>query len=369
MSIYVCLLLLLDMKIGILTFHCAHNYGAVLQCYALQETLKAMGHEVEVIDYRPNFLLLPYKVWDIHRYTAYNSFFRSILECLKLYRRLVRYRAFNSFIKTRLNLTKEQTISSSFDIYIMGSDQIWNPGITKGFHKPYFGYFDFPKGSRKYIAYAASMETSFLDKEAEGFYAKALDNFDAVSVREQMLADLLQPLTLKKIETVLDPTLLADAAIWHAIAKQPPVDYKYVLVYQVIYNESTRIIAQNVANQIGAKVVEVTAWVDRKYRANVYQCCSPEEFLGWIKYASCIVTTSFHGTAFSVIFNKPFYCIKFGGDTRSLSLLQMLGLEYRMITQTFYQSFQTIDYQAVNMRLVDLQKKSYKYLVSSLVSC
>ena len=356
------------MRIGILTFHCAHNYGAVLQCYALQETLKAMGHNVKVIDYRPDFLLNPYKIWNINRNKDYNSFFkRLILECLTLHRGLVRCRAFDSFIKTRLNLTKEQTIPSSFDAYIMGSDQIWNPQITKGFHKPYFGYFNFPKENRKYIAYAASMEASSLTQEAKAFYMKALDNFNAVSVREKTLADLLQPLTSKKIETVLDPTLLANTNIWNSIVKRPLLNCKYVLVYQVRCDKNTRRIAQDIADQIGAKVIEITAWINWKFKKNVYQCCSPEEFLGWIKYASCIVTTSFHGTAFSVIFNKPFYCVKLGkGDTRATSLLHELGLENRMIEKTSSPNFRSIDYRQATMNLADLQNKSYQYLVSSL---
>ena len=188
----------------------------------------------------------------------------------------------------------------------MGSDQIWNPQITKGFHKPYFGYFDFSKENRKYIAYAASMEASSLTQEEKAFYKKALDNFNAISVRETTLADLLQPLTSKKIETVLDPTLLANTDIWNSIVKRPLLNCKYVLVYQVRFDKNTRRIAQDIANQIGAKVIEITAWINWKFKKNVYQCCSPEEFLGWIKYASCIVTTSFHGTAFSVIFNKDY---------------------------------------------------------------
>lgn len=359
------------MRIGILTFHCAHNYGAVLQCYALQETLKAMGHNVKVIDYRPNFLLTPYKIWDIHRNKSYNSFFkRLILECLTLHRRSVRYKAFDSFIKTRLNLTKEQqTILSSFDAYIMGSDQIWNPQITNGFHKPYFGYFDFPKENRKYIAYAASMEASSLNQEAKEFYIKALNNFDSISVREKTLADLLQPLTSKKIETVLDPTLLVNTDIWNSIVKRPLLNCKYVLVYQVCFDKNTWRIAQEIANQIGAKVVEITACINWKFKKNVYQSCSPEEFLGWIKYASCVVTTSFHGTAFSVIFNKPFYCVKLGkGDTRAASLLHELGLENRMIEKTSSLDFQLINYQKATMELNGLQNKSYQYLVSALNS-
>lgn len=356
------------MKIGILTFHCAHNYGAVLQCYALQETLKGMGHEVEVIDYRPEFLLSPYEVWNIRRYGSYNSFLkRLMLECLTLSRGIVRHKAFDLFIQARLCLTKEKTISSSFDAYIIGSDQVWNPQITKGFHKPYFGYFEFPKEDKKYIAYAASMEASSLSKEAKDFYAKALDNFDAISVREKTLTALLQPLTSKKIETVLDPTLLANVDIWSSIVKRPLLNSKYVLVYQVRPNKNTLRIAQHIADQIGARVIEITAWVNWRYKKNVYQCCSPEEFLGWIKYASCVVTTSFHGTAFSVIFKRPFYCLKLGkGDTRAASLLQELGLENRMIEKTSSPDFQAVDYQMATANLSDLQKNSYQYLVSAL---
>ena len=96
-------------------------------------------------------------------------------------------------------------------------------------------------------------------------------------------------------------------------------------------------------------------------------CCSPEEFLGWIKYADCIVTTSFHGTAFSIIFRKPFYCLKLGkGDTRAVSLLQELGLENRMVEKTSSPDFQLIDYQKATMELTHLQKKSHQYLVSAL---
>lgn len=356
------------MKVGILTFHCAHNYGAVLQCYALQETLKGMGHEVEVIDYRPEFLLSPYEVWNIRRYGSDNSFLkRLMLECLTLSRWIVRHKAFDLFIQTRLCLTKEKTIPSSFDAYIIGSDQVWNPRITKGFHLPYFGYFEFQKGSKKYIAYAASMEASSLSQEAKDFYAKALDNFDAISVREKSLADLLQPLTPKKVETVLDPTLLANTGIWESIVKRPLLNGKYVLVYQVGRDKNTQRIAHHIANQIEAKVIEITSLVNWRYKKNVYQCCSLEEFLGWIKYACCVVTTSFHGTAFSVIFKRPFYCLKLGrGDTRVASLLQELGLADRMIEKTSSPDLQAVDYQMATANLSDLQKKSQQYLVSAL---
>ena len=201
------------MKIGILTFHCAHNYGAVLQCYALQEVLKRMGHTVEVMDYRPAFLKTAYDIVSFRRIYSRNplKILKSLVsEFLCLPERIRRYKGFDSFIKNRLRLSSPD-IPSDCDVYIMGSDQIWNPGITQGFDGVYFGYL--PADSEK------------------DYLQKALCNFDAVSVRETHLANLLQPLTEKKVSVVLDPTLLADSSVWNVFLGQRPMKRKYVLVY------------------------------------------------------------------------------------------------------------------------------------------
>ncbi len=362
------------MKIGILTFHCAHNYGAVLQCYALQETLKRMGHDVEVIDYRPEYLLDPYKRFNIHRFISKNLILAAkniVKEPMMLRARLRRYKAFGKFINGRLNLSSRVTasgISSKYDIYIMGSDQIWNPKITQGFEPVYFGNFNFAKGERKFIAYAASMEAKGLNEEARDFLKKSLQNFDAVSVRETQLANMLQPLTGKSIDTVLDPTLLADSSIWNKIAVRPSIKQKYVLVYQVRMNQRTLEIASDIARQMNVEVIELQAWLSVNLHGDKIQCASPEEFLGWIKYSSCVVTTSFHGTAFSIIFNRPFYCIKLddGSDTRSLSLLRNTGLENRLISKDSNPVFSEIDYGKANKNVSDLRNVSMDFLAKAI---
>lgn len=362
------------MKIGILTFHCAHNYGAVLQCYALQEFLKHMGHDVEVVDYRPKYLITPYKRLVIHRFISLNpiKFLKNtIKETLLINRRFRRYMAFDKFITNRLNLSERVTANNiplKYDIYIMGSDQIWNPKITKGFDSIYWGQFKFPKERRKYIAYAASMETKSINEEELVFYKKLLENFNAVSVREFQLASLLQPLTDKKIETVLDPTLLADSSIWNKIAKQPSIEQKYVLIYQIRSNQNTSRIAKKIAQQLNAVVIEVVAWLNIHFERNQFQEASPEEFLGLIKYSSCIVTTSFHGTVFSVIFNRPFYCIKLddGSDTRSMSLLKNTGLEERMINKDDNPIFSEVDYTVANKILINMRNNSRNFLLNAI---
>lgn len=363
------------MKIGILTFHCAHNYGAVLQCYALQEILKSSGHDVEIIDYRPNYLINPYKVFYIRRFISHSpiKIIKAwINEFLIIKHRMKRYQAFQSFIDEKFNLSRrieKKNIPSDYDYYVIGSDQIWNPQITLGFDSVYFACFEFPKNNKKYISYAASMETSMLNDKEKDFYKQMLKNFDAISVRENNLAKLLQPLTNIKVETVLDPTLLADSSIWNSLAKQPTINKKYVLIYQVRADKNTRRIAQLIAKQLHIEVVEITSWASCRFiiKNHTYQSCSPKEFLGWIKNANCVVTTSFHGTAFSIIFNKSFYSLKLGkGDTRTLSILQNIQLESRMIDKTSSPTFQDIDYETPNKLLANLRMQSQEYLLSAL---
>lgn len=362
------------MRIGILTFHCAHNYGAVLQCYALQETLKGMGHDVEVIDYRPRYLLDSYKRFNIKRYKSKNPFKmakKTVREILMAKTRIKKYSAFQRFIQTKLNLSARIQgcyIPPVYDVYIMGSDQIWNPKITKGFDPLYFGHFQFAKGDKKYIAYAASMEACTLTSEAIDFYRNALCNFDSVSVREKQLASLLQPLSNKTIETVLDPTLLVKSEVWNKLAKLPSYNGKYVLVYQVVESENTLKVANSIAQEIGAVVIEITSFIFASFKRNKLQCESPEEFLGWIKQASFVVTTSFHGTVFSIIFNRPFYCIELqkNGNTRCSSLLCNIGLKERMINVFDMPKFTGLDYSYANFCISKLQIQSRDFLTKAI---
>ena len=360
------------MKIGILTFHSAHNYGAMLQCYALQEVLKRMGHDVEVIDYR-----LEYRFRSDNRKCTFRQLnplatIKSIvIKIITLRIALLRRRNFENFKRTYMALSEivdKDHIPNDYDVYVMGSDQIWNPTITKGFDPVYFGSFWFPKGNRKYVSYAASMERSELTDEEKAFCRKSLKNFDAISVREKVLAHLLQPLTSQKVEVVLDPTLLLEKQAWERIAKLPKIKEKYVLVYQVRVqgNENTIQIAKKVAAQIKAIVIQVA--VSPYLNRRKLQHESPTQFLGLMQHAACVVTTSFHGTAFSVIFNRPFYYVELGdgNDSRAKSLLYDIGLADRIIPMDSFPTFTEIDYDRVNDKVTDLRLKSAEFLKRSL---
>lgn len=362
------------MRIGILTFHCAHNYGAVLQCYAMQEFLRSKGLDVEVINYRPNYLLNPYKTFNVNRFLSKNPIRilkGLIIEFLLFPVRLKRFFGFEKFINGRLSLSEKVTrssISPNYDIYIVGSDQIWNPKITKGFDSVYFADFPFLKSTKKYISYAASMEAKTLSDEQAAFFKKNLSNFDLLSVREDALKQILQPLTCKPISQVLDPVLMTPPQIWDRFSSDKKDVEKYVVVYQVRNHPDTLRIAHHIATQLGAKVKILVSWPIFRSLEGTNQTATPEDFVDTIRNAACVVTTSFHGTAFSVVFNRPFYTIRLndGCDTRSQSLLSSLGLEDRIVDVADTPQFKEIDYSLANQKLEDLRCCSQEYLLKAL---
>lgn len=361
------------MKIGILTFHCAHNYGAMLQCYALQEHLLSMGHSVQVINYQPKYLVKPYKIFDIERILSKNIFklVKNIAkELFLLPKRYRRYQAFNRFLSKRIRMSmlcNKDTIRDDFDAYVFGSDQIWNPNITNGVDDMYFGCFPFSKGQKKYVSYAASLGLDTIDNVWEESFRVNLKNIDHISVREDTTVNLLTSFTDKPIKVVLDPTLLLSKPIWEKLSDNVK-RRNYVLVYQVREDPNTIEFAQHIAHQLNTDVIKLVAWVKRKKFIGENASASPEDFVSYIKHASCVVTTSFHGTAFSVIFNKPFYCLKLGDgcDNRSSSLLSALNLDDRMVDKCERPTFSAIDYSVPNEKIEQLRNESKSFLSLSL---
>lgn len=324
------------MKIGILTFHCAHNYGAVLQCYALQETLKQMGYEVKVIDYHPRYLKYSPFIW--YKWISINPtkcLTKILFQLHTLSIQIKRFKAFESFINKRLNtyrlnLQKEQ---KEIQCFVFGSDQIWRK--TNGnFDSIYFGNFIAAKNC-KLISYAASMGVDTLTEKDKETITPWLKKFNLLTVREISLKKLLEPILNKNIEVTIDPTFLLSSNEWDKIAITPQYRKPYIIIYQVIENKETYKIAQIVAEKLNAEIIEIASNINKtstNYRT-IYTA-SPEEFLGWIRNAKFIVTTSFHGTAFSIIYKKAFISIKQNksSDLRIDSLLTYCDLNRRFIS-------------------------------------
>ena len=354
------------MKIGILTFHCAHNYGAVLQAYCLQEELKSYGYEVYIIDYRPKYLTK-----DIYRYSFKCWLSKSIKGLIQKWTnepflisaRLKRYSGFEWFINNNLCLYdyNKKSIEEHFDVLVFGSDQIWNPEITGGkFDDIFFGI----NTNCHLISYAAS--TKYLpSKDKDKNYLKtALSRFSSVSVREKELADKLTCLTNINIKTVLDPTLLCGHIFLNKFSKISKRKKTYIFIYELSHHAETIRIANSISKQIDADIVELEGSFSAQRLFQKDMSVTPEEFVGYIANAACVLTTSFHGTALSIIFNKPFYAIRqnSSADGRIESILNAIGLQERFIKTGMDVRFENIDYTHANKKMERLRKQSKDFL-------
>lgn len=362
------------MKIGILTIHSAHNYGAMLQAYAMRTFLMEQGYEVSVIDYRPDFMDKPFRALDLHRVTRSKhprNSIPAILNEVLLYRlRKNRRILFDSFFTTYICPEQSKPVKeipSDFDAYVIGSDQVWNTDITLKYEDPYFAVFPFEKSEKKYISYAASIGKDSLTVAEQNEFKRRLVAFDFISVREESAQKLLQPLTAKKVHVVIDPTLLVEKKKWEEMASCRLVKERYVLVYQVAEHPHVLEMANSIANSIHAKVIQLVAWPNRRL-SDFENFQGPKEFAELFKHAEYVLTTSFHGTALSLIFEKNFYAVRLnnGKDGRVASLLHAIGLSSRMVDLDAVVEPSVIDYLHPNQLLAQLKKESINFLNTAL---
>ena len=325
-------------RIGILTFHCAHNYGAVLQAYATQELLRGAGHDVQVIDYRPDYLTDPYRRIRLSRLKRRGgklSLRNVVSEMLLFPFRCARYAVFERFIRKYLCLSERVDMDSfkgEYDVILVGSDQVWNSRITGGrLDGMYMAEYPFPKGKRRYIADAVSMGRMYDDDKAR--VRNALSVFDAVSVREKETADFLSSLSTIDVRHIQDPVIQLDPSVWKTMVVPAVSVRPYIFVYRMRNHSSLDPFIRNIADRYSADVVEVQAFPDAGKLFRSRQATGVMRFLELLAGATYVVTTSFHGTVFSTIFQRPFTCFAFGDDKdmRQKSFLQDVGLEERML--------------------------------------
>lgn len=356
------------MKVGVLTFHGADNYGAVLQAYALKTHIQGLGHDVSVIDYSPAYISEEYR-WLRFRYwfspNPKKLFKRLLREPFLVAKRRKRHLAFNQFREKELSLSPKtrNNLSFGFDCIVIGSDQIWSPEHTGGdFDSIYFG-----EGfACKTIAYAASSKLSKISKLQEERLKVLLTNLYAISVREKSLLSLFQPLTQKVIHCVLDPTLIINKSFFSNLSLKPKYNFDYVCVYEITPYAGTKVIAQRLADQINAKVIEISSHIRDTKDTSIIMTASIEEFLGLLLNARCVITTSFHGLALSIKNNVDFYAVKVGNnnDNRLLNLLKICELDNRFVSMESNPKFEHINYKKTN-DILDNEIFRSKYFLSN----
>lgn len=361
------------MKIGILTFHCAINYGAVLQAYGLQELLKSMGHEVYVIDYRPDYLQRPYRLFfpeavKGHGILGNIRFF--VRELLAFPIRYKRRCAFNRFIKKYLHLANLdfQSEDNDYDCFVFGSDQIWNPQITGG-DPIFFGDAPCFKG-KKLVTYAASAGSVTALKEIDIEKLKGwLSKFLALSVREKSLSHYLSEDLQLENQWVIDPVLLAGKEVYQEIATSHKPKKNYLLFFSLWKNDEALHIAREKAISEELELIEMYGMTEVVKNKKVMQCLSPDEFVGLFQEATYVVSTSFHGTVFSILFHKPFLCFGFNfGKSRFHSLLDMLGMQDRLVDISNIEEYveKEIDWEHVDSVLAQKRKEAFQFLNQAL---
>ena len=351
------------MKVGILTFHCAYNFGAMLQVYALQEVLKKMGHNAEIINYRPDYLETkkPHFTW--RSYISRNPFgIKAKIKGTLNYKAY--YGTYNDFERKYLNLSN-LTVPCHYDRIIIGSDQVWNKRFNA--NDPIW-YGELPKGitADKLITYAASAgdaKETELDRDA---IIRNSNRFSSILVREEALYRQLGLLNIPS-EIVLDPTFLADDGVWSEWQDRIFRE-KYIIVYQGRSDDNVIRIAKSLANQKKCRIVTVDQYRNSFCQGVKHVNISPREFVEAVRHAECVVTSSFHGTAVSIITSTPVNTIRMndGADNRSCELLGSLGLTSRMIDKESSPVFTDVDFYESREKISDLRKKSLLLLNNSL---
>lgn len=316
-------------KIGIMTFHTAYNYGAVLQAYALQNTLIELGKENEIIDYKCPTFISDYSTIKVNK--GIKPFIKSVLNSLTTVKLKKQY---DEFAKHNLILSKEKynTIDElrkanlKYDMFITGSDQIFDPKCA-GFDPSYF--LTFVNSEKRKISYAASFDKMELPDNLIDEYKSRIERFDYLSCREQEGADILKPYVNNKIYVNADPTLLLSSKEWDKIADE--VEFSnYIFVYPVGVSKKMIDFAKKIAKKNNWKVV----YLDRNLKwhdpeVTFLQIAGPSQFIGLIRNANMVVTNSFHGAVFSIIYHKQLY-VEFkengNGNARVQNLMTLLGV-------------------------------------------
>lgn len=353
------------MKVGILSRHSVANYGSLWQAYALQTAIENLGYDVVNINYTPKCeiggtlakTLLSVSRWGKNPLTKliflayqYPSFTHT----------------FNTFKKYRIRYLKETDIYSDseqlknnipdVDLFCTGSDQVWNVLYDNKIDDTYF--FDFLPEGEKRIAYAASFGGNKFQNSDVKKYKAYLKKYDRITVREDSGIDILQNWGILG-EQVLDPTLLLSKTEWEKLLPSKKKKNEYILIYQLRPNKEFDKYAVELSRRTGLKLIRISTMFFQKFKCGEFHYLpEAEEFLWYIKNATCLLTDSFHGTCFAANFGTEFIEILPGRfNARNKSLLRVMGLEDRLLTD--FKDF-TLYEKRINWEMVDQRRERKK---------
>ncbi len=362
------------MKAAVITRHAISNYGSLLQAVATQKIIEDFGHECEIIDYirddesykqYEKTLLKKKDKWNSSplRRMLYLAVRQPFCEAAGKYFEKARKR----YLKMTIRYTDSEQLKANppkADVYVTGSDQVWGHVADGSYDDSYC--LSFTDGRK--TAYAASFGHSELTDELRAYYKKMLSSYEKITVREDSAVRLLADMGISA-KQVLDPTLLLDKDRWREfIGKAKKRRGRYVLVYQIHNDKRLGEYAACVAKSMGLPLIRVSASFHQIARTGkLVWCPSVAEFLQYIDGAECMITDSFHGTAYAINLNTPFVEVLPNNNTgtRNLSLLSLTGLTDRVFGaadakdgQGVKIAHQPIDWESVNAIIEKEREKS-----------
>ena len=363
------------MKVGIMTFPNSTSFGAVLQMYALHRAVEQLGAESEIINYHNVYM-------KAERHTSAIQSAKGLNKKLRLWgKRVIHARQFYGFrqFEKKLSMYPEhpilemrelQAVGKRYECVICGSDQVWNPYITDC---DLSFFLDFCGKETKRIAYAPSFGISEFAEDFQNRIRGEIEKFGALSAREQEGQQLLQQLTGKQIPLVLDPTFLLEKEEWVALEKPHPLAVgEYILYFTVSRSPELFRFCKELARKDNKKVIIVGGNFVKQLRnkdktVEYAWDLAPGEWLYLMHHACCIVTNSFHGTAFSIHYQMDFY-VEFSSNTNSRleQIVRTAGLESRVVRSGCAQWNEHIDYSQVTQKLVPALELSKAYLKDSI---
>lgn len=349
------------MKVAFITLYSKHNYGAVLQKYATYQFLKDNCDESILIDYKPK----KYKKSDI----------KSLFKDLLILPRIIKFSKFEKthFIKRTIKYTFYKELLKSppqSDIYIVGSDQVWNSKLTwnddmtkKCLNPAYF--LDFVENGIK-ISYSSSIGNEDILESERSYFKEKLSKFNHISVREESAKTLLENAGISNVKVTLDPVFLLSKKEYYKLVKKIKHN-KYLLIYSAEKSCTINTIAKNIAKEKGLQIIELGNYF-KNYDSNVFlNNIGIEDFISYFYNADYIVTSSFHGLAFSLIFEKQFIAVKpYERSTRLENLVAKAGLSNRLLVEASTNYNDLINYDIVRNNLFLEIESSKEYLINSI---
>lgn len=350
-------------KVGIITFY-KKNYGAFLQAYALQKIIKEIGHEPEAIQYdftsKKTFI-------DFIREPSY--FLKKILaDYISKKETDKKINIFKKSIKKYLhesekrfgNIYELSQCVHEYDVFITGSDQVWNPKITP--NNLHVRLLEFVPDTKRIASYAASISAKKVTEKERELIRNGINRFDYISVREETTKKVIGEIPGKNIVKNVDPCLLLNSIEWNEIIENPE-EKDYLLVYKLMAQPDMFEHIKKIADENKLTVVSLGKLEGYKYNYVCVPYTSPEKFLGYIKYAEYVITNSFHGVVFSIIFKKRAnFFLPASSHDRALELIKSTKTD-RLLEKVNIMNNELIHiYEYVDDYLLNERKKSISYL-------